>query len=872
MKSNLREIDKNIYEIYKQIIPYFITFGLSAICMYIILARLGYSNHGKYTLAFGDLRDNYIPAIRMLCRDILNGESIYFSWNTAMGMNTSMYNAYYAYNPFNVLYLMFYNSDVGSITLIIIVVKTGLTAMSFFHYTQHGICIKNVWCIVFSLLYSLCSFQVAYNTTNTIWLDAMFVLPMVLNCIDVLFENSKYASLIFWYTYIFITQFYMGYMIGIVSLCYFILKLITNRDIVTHCPKKLCTIYTLCLLSAVGLSAWVWIPALSFILNNNPVDATTFGRLNTRIPEFYRAFFFREVSGINAKIPNLYCGIVSVLLLPTFVCSRNVSAQNKIIYGSSFALLVISCFSDFLYKMWHGFDNPDGWTFRFTYMIPFFVCVMATIAISALDNKTIKMLVISLAGETVAYIVAVKYSWGIDSGPAVIGSLTFLAAWVIIIVVYTNEKIRKAKLYSIFVVILAVAEILLSYDNQEILKSDTLKAENTLWELTHREVMEELKQDKDFYRIDYKNDLCMCAGAYFGYNGMSHYSTAENPVLRMTMSKLGMYSAPRVLLNYGLTPVTNALFAVKYDVEGALLRKDSRLEDTYAKIYHNDNILSIGYMVEGNVDDYILKSHNAFENNNYILSIMIGKKTTPFTDIPLERIRIEGKNAKTESVGDGYMMEVIHPERSDVDTCIEYHIDSDKAVYSYVYQQEPNLLLNRGFVLEGGEENSIRKLGNLSASYIKQLEKRDDGYFLRITPIDNTWRQSYDGIFFAEYDEAEMIRAYDELKDEQLVLKDYKDGYIRGEISIEDNKQILFTSIPYDKGWSVRINGNKGDVIPIMNNSFIAVLLPQKGNYTLEFEFNAVGARVGLAISIVTSFVVLSMAWIVKNRRDYITG
>ena len=144
---------------------------------------LGFTAWGDKCIINGDLMDNYIPAIRNLCRDVLNGESIFYSWNYGGGMNTSLYNAYYSFSPLNVLYLIFYNCKVDLVTVACIVIKTGLAAMCFQVFVSRVNGVDGLMSVIFSLFYAMCSFQVAYNVSNIIWLDAMYMLPLV--CVGV---------------------------------------------------------------------------------------------------------------------------------------------------------------------------------------------------------------------------------------------------------------------------------------------------------------------------------------------------------------------------------------------------------------------------------------------------------------------------------------------------------------------------------------------------------------------------------------------------------------------------------------------------------------------------------------------------------------
>ena len=78
----LKRIDKKYYWI--------VAAFLSSLTMYMLLSYVGLLKTGKYVILDGDAIEIYIPTIRNFCRNILNGESIYYSWNNSMGMNTSL--------------------------------------------------------------------------------------------------------------------------------------------------------------------------------------------------------------------------------------------------------------------------------------------------------------------------------------------------------------------------------------------------------------------------------------------------------------------------------------------------------------------------------------------------------------------------------------------------------------------------------------------------------------------------------------------------------------------------------------------------------------------------------------------------------------
>ena len=844
----LKQIERKDFTYYINRFGGLICFCISVLSAYVVFWLLGETANGEKSVLFGDLILIYIPAIKNLCRDIMSGESIYYSWNTSFGMNTSLHNAYYAYNPFNILYLIFYNCDDNITTMFIILIKVGLSSFCFHSYMRKSHNASSIWNVVFAVFYSMCAFQVACNFTNIIWLDALWILPLTFRYADVLFDNGKYLKLILVYTYIFTTEFYMGYIIGVISFLYFTLRLVIEyrqKDMM-----KLIVKYIVSVIFAVGLSAWTWIPTLCFLKYNNPVDATGFEDFKASATLIYRAFFCREISTVYVQCPNIYCGTVTFIFTIFFFIKGRIENKQKLIYLGLFVFAILSCFITPLYKFWHGFDNPDGWTYRFAYIISFLMCSMSVLCIEKLERKDIKICIAVTLISLIAYVADVIYTLGKDGRYNIAVNTIFLIIWLLTIMLslYDNNKLRP--IIYIALLVLTVSEIAFQYRDQDALVSDKDKKSYALSDLTEKETVEKLKEDTGLYRVNYLNELGFNSGTYYGYNGISHFSTAENPYVRMTLSKLGIAGSTRLVLDQGLTDSTKMLFDIKYDVIGAVYRKDMTWEETYSKITENEYVLGIGYMVCGKVSDYYLNSVNAFENNNQLLSIMTGKEINYFIPITEKRIRTVENGVKLSEKDGGYLIEAPPENERASDIYLDYYIDSDKEVYSYIYQQYP-YFSQSGFLLAGGYENMRKYFGQLSLSYIKPLLYSAYGPVLRIIPLSDASSRTFDDIFFAEYDDSELKRAYDELKTNQLIVEEYHDGYIKGKVNATEDKNILFTSIPYDKGWKAYVNGEEREIYPILNNAFSAIVLSDPGENSIVLEFKAIGAKTGIIISII---------------------
>lgn len=104
---------------------------------------------------------------------------------------------------------------------------------------------------------------------------------------------------------------------------------------------------------------------------------------------------------------------------------------------------------------------------------------------------------------------------------------------------------------------------------------------------------------------------------------------------------------------------------------------------------------------------------------------------------------------------------------------------------------------------------------------------------------------------------------YDNLSFNQIENTEYNDGYIKGTINVESDKKLMFTSIPYDEGWKLKVDGEKKNYIKVLNG-FIAVELDE-GQHEIEFKYILPGLKYGIIISLAS--LCFLMYGNIKHRR-----
>jgi hypothetical protein len=107
---------------------------------------------------------------------------------------------------------------------------------------------------------------------------------------------------------------------------------------------------------------------------------------------------------------------------------------------------------------------------------------------------------------------------------------------------------------------------------------------------------------------------------------------------------------------------------------------------------------------------------------------------------------------------------------------------------------------------------------------------------------------------------------YEKLSPGGMKVTKVSDGKLDGTVTAAEDG-VLFTTIPYDKGWSVTVDGEKVETLAA-GETFLAVRL-SAGTHEIQMRYISPGFLPGLAISLVcwAFFFFLCVIWRVRRKR-----
>lgn len=763
------------------------SFFASAFLMGLIYKKLGFYPFGEKTNLIMDMAGQYSEFLAYL-RHIFNSDnSLFFSWSRSMGGNFIGLFSYYIASPLSWITVLFSLADIPLAMFWLTIIKIGLCGMSFAIYVEHAFNEKKgkPVVILFAICYALMSYNMVYSLC-VMWLDGVIMLPMVLLGVERLLKGKRGLFYLISIAALFIINYYTGYMIGIFTAIYFVYRILSTmeRGIWKDILKKTGSFAGNTLL-AVGLASPFLLPTIQDLASGRLAQSGYNPNLEYNF-EFVKIFtkFQPGIYGsiTNAGLPAIFCGSLILILAFTFLMQKNINWREKLGALGIFIFLLCSFWKGPLDLAWHGFQYPNWFPYRYSFLMSFFLIYLA--------YRSCMNLKINQKWRPIVLVAALLFVPGdmYQNGTQLIQGLE-------------NEFGSKTK-----------AE----YD--------------TFYNQTMPLVEAVQVKDKGFYRMDKNYEFSKNDAMLLGYNGMTHYSSTYNASVNDFTRKLGIAQTYFWNSNYGSTPVTDSIFNVKY------LLYDEMLPDAYSHVsqnmgitaYKNDHVLPIAFSAHVPEVALSLKDGNPFENQNELLNCLADTKESYFKKVEYQKQTISGGWKYT------------------------FTADSDNPIYLYMRGNQ----FGYGTVTVNGKQVGEYFTSETSCNlYLGQFQK---GKVVTVACQANGLNTTSEYIYELSMNTYET--AINQLSKGGMEVTRHKNGKLKGTITVGKNEKI-FTSIPYDKGLVVKIDGKK-----VQSETFedtFLVIPAEEGEHTVSIRYACPGFAMGMWLAVLALILILL---IYRNR------
>ncbi|MBR3879357.1 MAG: YfhO family protein, partial [Clostridia bacterium] len=429
--------------------------------------------------------------------------------------------------------------------------------------------------------------------------------------------------------------------------------------------------------------------------------------------------------------------------------------------------------------------------------------------------------------------------------------------------------------------------------------------------------------DTSFYRAEKTYHRKLNDNFALSLNGLSNSTSTLNKDTITFLHSLGYYSVSHKSQYLGGNVVSDSLVGLKYIISEkdlsyiygepvlsaedyaahAGMTVDELMEATFSdeykdltaadiNVYLNKYALSLAFAADESAFDINLKDYNIWSDETDEKYNPDGY-TSPFTRI----------NALiTAMLGEDETIEVFKPAKQEGQPTItngvtatessnhyKYEGSKGEITYTYTVPKDVSLFLyfpsyyTRGIKLSSSTMSifdDTKSLDKCNERIVNLGWSKSTSYKLKVT-INNTNGDKGGQFYtmledsFVYYVDMEVFEdVIERLSAEQMVMDEtYKDDDINGTITtLKDNRSIL-TTIPYDAGWEVYVDGVKVETKEALN-SLVAFEIAEAGEHDIRFLYRPTTYTVGITVTIASCVIFiliiifekyLKKLWIVKN-------
>ena len=202
-------------------------FFVPVVAMIIIFAQRGIFPFGEECFLRTDMYHQYAPFFSEFQYKLTHGGSLLYSWDIGMGVNFSALYAYYLASPVNWLLILCPKKFIIEFMTILIVLKTGLSGLSFSWYLKKHFGVKKFGVGFFGIFYALSGYMAAYSW-NIMWLDCIMLFPLILLGLEQLVKEKKGTLYCITLGLSILSNYYISIMICIFMVIYVIAQMTLN--------------------------------------------------------------------------------------------------------------------------------------------------------------------------------------------------------------------------------------------------------------------------------------------------------------------------------------------------------------------------------------------------------------------------------------------------------------------------------------------------------------------------------------------------------------------------------------------------------------------------------------------------------------------
>ncbi|MGY4104941.1 YfhO family protein [Ignavigranum ruoffiae] len=847
-----------------------------------------YYPFGNKSLMAIDFSQQFIDLYVSQKRALLSGDftAFFYSFSKSIGGNMVGSWAYYLFSPFNLFYILLPTSMIVEAVFCTVIFRYGLIgfAMAYFLIKRHrAVQYSPYLTISLATIYTLNGYNVSYQMVP-IFYDAMWMLPFILIGLEELLDGGKPYKYCLLLAFMIFIQFYMGYMICIFIVLYSIFYLIWQkkeqkwRD---YLPKILPPIGRLAFYSilAVLLTSAVFVPNVLNLIESKAAGANSLKfawELQIEpldiLAKLNIGAFDSESWPFGPNLPNIYVASLGLVGALYYFMTDKIRWSEKL--AAFFVILVffVSIVHEFTSKLWHMGQNPAGFFYRFSWLLAFFLVFLAYRGLKDASFKAYQVL-FGLAAILLmqAYVFQHDFSF-LTSGQKYVSTALFILIWLLL------YFLGNRSWQWLLVLLISAGELGANavISQGRINYSDAYKFQNAVQVID--EAIDPIRPNhQDFYRISKsftrsKNDPMM-----FDYPGLTHFSSSLEVSTRKLLEHLGS-NAVDASTTYIGTPLTDGLFAVKYFIQNHpydtgstalnektyffgndVTRKDLTRADNFVsaterfETYQVPASLPLGFGVSDQLIGLELKANQPVQNQELIMqslapsdqayATLMAPNTVEMDNLKVREVNGRKYYQRIDSSQEGRLRWKFIPQSNGTYfASVPLDLSTREDDFSFAINGE-KLAIRKKFVAD--------QLFNL-ADQVQGQEQSFEVIFKTDKEVDLS------RLYLARFDRDAIYQLLKSKEAEGWRIDSWGNNQVKGQVTLEGDSQWLFTSIPYDEGWQVKVDGKAVNPVKVWDALLAVRMSP--GTHQVEMVYYPKGFLIGVGLSVLSLLLFIYLA------------
>ena len=778
-----------------------------------------------------------------------------YAFHIGGGNNIYFFSYYGLLNPLLMLSYLFPFLSMSTYIIIlniILVLATGILLYEFLLHKKYS----NKLSLLVTLIMMSSTFLIFHAHRHYMFINYMPFLILALFGIDRYFETKKKGLFIFSiFTMIMLSYYYS--VTGIVVCALYTIAEVIRRENTYSFKKILQKGYPLllCTFLSIMMSCILLLPTASVILSGRGSEESKISLLSLFIPS----------ANLDGLLYDPYTlGVTAAAVLAIFTSVFSKKKEHRFL---SISFLLILCFPIFVYIL-------NGTLYvREKILFPFFpiLALFLSNLFHELENESIKLkpMVITTVIFSLLAIVSGSQIW-----------IYYLDLGVVLGLLYISKKKKNVYILGIGTLIIAMIACFITQLQEEYPKKDEYYHE--IQSSVKQELIEPvLEEEQEFVRMNDRNDVLYTVNkVYSPYSYRtsiysSTYNKSYTDFLRNDL-KIAYASRNPMILKENDDVFESYFLGVKYIVatteQGPGYKKiaekyDQKTDRTYY-LYENENVLPVLYGRSKTMGEDAYQKLDYPENVLALLQYTITEDSKEEPEIDEVKLveQLDLTNLENVSMNQKEN-EVVITAQEDASFRIQLpeEVDDDLIVFEMDITEQASCENGDLSMTIEGVENKLTceewQYQNHNNTFHYVISHREHKNYLEVTLKKGTYH--FKNIHIYQIPSTLLESVADDVTPFHLNKEKTKGDTLEGTITMEEDGYFV-TSIPYDKGFTVYVDGKKVEY-EIVNHTFLGFPL-EKGEHQIEMIYEAPLKKIGMITSIIGFVIFIGIVVIDKKK------